>query len=446
MQRVGEQFLAQQDDVMDAVQDLRREAYEAGTLRSDDRLAVRDGGPGIVIEPAQPDVVYVPYYDPRVAYGVWDYPDDPPIYFPPPPDLVWDAGIIYFGLAFFAPTPIVRPLWDWCAWDWRRRAIVIHRPHYVALNLHREPRWRGDVWQHDGYHRRGATYQAAAVRARWERGDFGPRDFNRDRRFEGAAQQFARRSLDMQQRRQREAGGERRQLADIQRRPDFQQQVERMRGNPRFGQRPQGDRPQPFDGRDRLDRQQGSREPFQSRDRFQAQDRPRFQDPQRQTLFEQQRRFDQMRTRNDQQPQQRFEERLRQRDASQGERFQQPQRFADRPSFDPPRREFQPPPFQGQQQQRTFEPPRREFQQPRFEDRQQRAFEPPRRDWQQPRYQNPQPREVPQPRYQAPQPQPEFQQPRPQPQREFHQPSREVQAQPRQYRQEDRRRPGNGPG
>ena len=144
MDRLGEAFLAQEGDVMDAVQRLRAQAYAAGTLRGDGRLAVRYDGPSIVIGPAVPDEVYVPYYDPRVAYGDWAYPDEPPIYFPPPADYAYTYPAPVFGLAFFAPTPIVRPLWGWCDWDWGRRRVVIVRERYIVINRHREPHFAGD--------------------------------------------------------------------------------------------------------------------------------------------------------------------------------------------------------------------------------------------------------------------------------------------------------------
>ena len=84
MDRLGDAFLAQEDDVMDAVQRLRQQAYRAGSLRTTPQHIV-DYGPYISIRPARPDVVYVPVYDTRYAYGRWDYPDYPPMYFPPPP-------------------------------------------------------------------------------------------------------------------------------------------------------------------------------------------------------------------------------------------------------------------------------------------------------------------------------------------------------------------------
>ena len=84
MQKLGDAFLAQQNEVMDSVQRLRRQAEEAGTLQSSPQQTVTTQDQTITVEPANPNVVYVPVYDPTVVYGAWPYPDLPPYYFPPP--------------------------------------------------------------------------------------------------------------------------------------------------------------------------------------------------------------------------------------------------------------------------------------------------------------------------------------------------------------------------
>ena len=90
---------------MDSVQRLRAQAQKAGNLKSNEQVKVStepmpprepDAPPPqappptqvIIIEPAQPEVVYVPTYNPTVVYGVWPYPAYPPYYYPPPPVLV----------------------------------------------------------------------------------------------------------------------------------------------------------------------------------------------------------------------------------------------------------------------------------------------------------------------------------------------------------------------
>ncbi|MDX1376286.1 MAG: DUF3300 domain-containing protein, partial [Burkholderiales bacterium] len=82
---LGDAVLAQEADVMDAVQALRGRARIAGALASDDYVHVADDGPRIRIVFASPPVVYLPYYDPRVVYGHWAWPANPPVVWAPWP-------------------------------------------------------------------------------------------------------------------------------------------------------------------------------------------------------------------------------------------------------------------------------------------------------------------------------------------------------------------------
>src|SRR4029077_2673180 len=83
---LGNAFLAQQSDVMDAVQRMRKKAQDKGTLQSTPQQTVEtkviESKSVVVIEPANPEVLYVPSYDPTLAYGPPVYPY-PPIYYPP---------------------------------------------------------------------------------------------------------------------------------------------------------------------------------------------------------------------------------------------------------------------------------------------------------------------------------------------------------------------------
>ena len=82
---LGNAFLAQQNDVMEAVQRMRKKAQDKGTLQATEQQKVEtrvvENKSVIVIEPANPQVVYVPSYDPVVVYGPAYYPY-PPIYYP----------------------------------------------------------------------------------------------------------------------------------------------------------------------------------------------------------------------------------------------------------------------------------------------------------------------------------------------------------------------------
>ncbi|MCU0554554.1 MAG: DUF3300 domain-containing protein, partial [Syntrophales bacterium] len=68
-QKLGDAVLAQQKDVLDTVQKLRKKAAEAGNLKSSKEQAVKKEGDIIIIEAANPQVVYVPAYNPTVVYG-----------------------------------------------------------------------------------------------------------------------------------------------------------------------------------------------------------------------------------------------------------------------------------------------------------------------------------------------------------------------------------------
>ena len=84
---LGDAFLAQEPELMDAVQQMRRTAFDAGTLKTTKEQAVREEDDYIVIEPASPEVIYVPVYYPTYVYGGWGYPwwYYPRLYVGPPP-------------------------------------------------------------------------------------------------------------------------------------------------------------------------------------------------------------------------------------------------------------------------------------------------------------------------------------------------------------------------
>src|SRR6185295_2052896 len=113
-QKVGDAMLAQQPDVAASIQRLRAQAQAAGTLKTTPQQTVSsqppsaaapDGTPAaIVIQPTNPDTVYVPTYDPNVAYGTWPYASNPPYYYPPASygwsgPRTWVGGF-GFGLGF----------------------------------------------------------------------------------------------------------------------------------------------------------------------------------------------------------------------------------------------------------------------------------------------------------------------------------------------------------
>jgi len=166
---LGEAFLAQEAQVMDSVQQLRRRAQENGGLAGDDRIRVVDDGGAIVIEPANPRVVYVPYYDPWIVYGSWWWPAYPPVVWAPWPGYVvvrpgfwWGVGIGVTAGFFFG------------AVSWPHRHVTVVRPHvYYARPVHayrpayvHRPLATGH-WQYDPTHRRGVSYRQPELRQRY---------------------------------------------------------------------------------------------------------------------------------------------------------------------------------------------------------------------------------------------------------------------------------------
>ena len=148
MAKLGDAFIADEATVMDSVQRLRREARAADKLNSDRHQNITIADDQIIIEPANPEIVYVPFYDPRIAYGAWPYPDYPPFYIPPPLGYAYTPGVSYSFIS-------VSPFWGWSRWDWGHRRIrIVDLPRYRSYN---GGQWHGDndIWRHDPSHRRG---------------------------------------------------------------------------------------------------------------------------------------------------------------------------------------------------------------------------------------------------------------------------------------------------
>jgi uncharacterized protein DUF3300 len=166
---VGDAFLAQQPQLMETVQNLRARAQGAGTLRSDDRVVVSQEGPTIVVVPADPQVVYVPYYDPFVVYGSWWWVDYPPVRWRPWRGYVARPGVV----VVWTPGIRVTSGFFFGGIDWRQRqARVVRVNNYyysrtVTVNREVTVNRAPGTWQHDPGHRRGIGYRDAAVQRRF---------------------------------------------------------------------------------------------------------------------------------------------------------------------------------------------------------------------------------------------------------------------------------------
>jgi len=163
-QQLGDAFLAQQAEVMDAVQRLRAQARAAGTLASTPEAVVSWDGTITSIEPANPQIVYVPFYDPLTIYGVWPYPDYPPYYFPRYPGY---GPLVVGGISFGFAINVVIPLWGWSDCDWRHHRIHIDDGRFNAITRDGRPRATSPTWEHDPFHRRGIAYRDQRSRQRF---------------------------------------------------------------------------------------------------------------------------------------------------------------------------------------------------------------------------------------------------------------------------------------
>ena len=140
--QMGDAFMAQQSDVLDTIQSLRDRAYTQGNLRSTQQQRVVVSGDDIEITPVDPQLIYVPAYDPNVIYGTWWDPAYPPYaYSPYYPDYIFDpyysgAGFIGAGPFWFAACIAVGPFWGsgWGFCDWRHRHIHVNVDRTVNVN------------------------------------------------------------------------------------------------------------------------------------------------------------------------------------------------------------------------------------------------------------------------------------------------------------------------
>jgi hypothetical protein len=170
-QQLGDAFLAQQEDVLQAVQRLRARADANGQLKSTERQKVMKvaaapgagpasaGAPALpvyTIEPANPGQYYVPVYDPGVVYGEWPYADYAPFYWTPPGYAA--AGAFGYAAAAVAGAAL------WGGVDWGRNNVNIDVNRFNQFN-------RANIangnWSHNPAHRGGVPYRDGNVAQRF---------------------------------------------------------------------------------------------------------------------------------------------------------------------------------------------------------------------------------------------------------------------------------------
>jgi len=215
MQKLGDAFLDQRKDTMDAIQRMRAKAQAQGNLQSNEQQKVivetasgqpaPPAAPGqppaeqtvIKIEPASPQVIYVPQYNPTVVYGP-PPPAYPPYYYPYPPAYPWGAAAISFGVGMAVGAAV----WGGCNWGGGYVDVDVNKSNNFTNNVNRGDKAtqikneRGNrpsqggkqSFNHDPSHRKGAQYRDKGTQQKYGRGNSpqaGSRDAYRGRGDQG---------------------------------------------------------------------------------------------------------------------------------------------------------------------------------------------------------------------------------------------------------------------
>jgi Protein of unknown function (DUF3300) len=134
-------------------------------------VAVSGIGQAITVEPVDPDVYYVPVYNPAVAFGQWDYPSYPPFYWSPP------GFVANNVVSFVAGVTVGAAIWGECDW-WHNNVIIdVNR-----FNVFNHASVTNDTWIHNPEHRHDVPYRNASVARRFgSANEVAARDEFRDR-------------------------------------------------------------------------------------------------------------------------------------------------------------------------------------------------------------------------------------------------------------------------
>jgi len=162
-QKLGDAELGQPQDVADSIQRLRAEAAAAGNLQSGPQYVITTEGAAediqYLIAPTNPEMVFVPFYNPLWVYGRWRLVSYPPFYWPPL--AIWGYGpLLAAGFMWGVGLTVTIALFG--GWTWRRghSFININVQQAVVIDRHFDrARYANNVWTHDPDHRRGVAYR-----------------------------------------------------------------------------------------------------------------------------------------------------------------------------------------------------------------------------------------------------------------------------------------------
>jgi hypothetical protein len=177
-QKVGDAFLADQKQVLDTIQSLRAKAQASGNLQTTKEQTIIVEEKIIKIEPANPQVVYVPTYNPTVVYGGWPYPAYPPYTYYPPGYVASSAMWFGAGMAMGAAWGYA---WGNANWNGGDVDIDVDRNTNINRNINRDQakqklqeRGQGNQrgqgkWQHNPEHRKGVSYRDQGTAQKFNR-------------------------------------------------------------------------------------------------------------------------------------------------------------------------------------------------------------------------------------------------------------------------------------
>jgi len=167
---LGNAYYNQPPDVMNAVQAMRSRAQAAGNLHDTQQQTVSNDDGNIAIAPANPDVVYVPVYDPWVVYGA-PVAVFPGYYYGPPAGVYFGAGLaigfgIGIGIGYWSHWG-----WGWHGWgcNWHGRTVVYNHTTYIT---------RSTTVVNRGWNRPGGPHGYAGARGAYYHGTSNHGNYN----------------------------------------------------------------------------------------------------------------------------------------------------------------------------------------------------------------------------------------------------------------------------
>jgi hypothetical protein len=190
-QKVGDAFLADQKKVLDTIQSLRVKAQASGNLKTTKEQTVIVEEKIIKIEPTDPQVIYVPTYNPTVVYGAWPYPAYPPYSYYPP-------GYVYATPFAFAAGVGLGMAWGYawgnCNWGGGNVHYNYNQNVNINNNINRGkyasqlPAGGQGNWQHNAEHRKGVSYRDQGTAQRFNKASTNDAIKSREQ-FRGRAEQ-----------------------------------------------------------------------------------------------------------------------------------------------------------------------------------------------------------------------------------------------------------------